>query len=94
MNWLMLSVLSGLCAALNGLFAKLVTDAMSRGLANRVAARFPSEWGGSTAEWAIRGVGFLCQFSNFVGRIFFLIPKAQVGYQSELCKYTNPGNGG
>ena len=56
MNWLTLSVLSGLCAALNGLFAKLVTNAMSRGLADRVAARLPGEWGECVAEWAVRAV--------------------------------------
>jgi len=59
MNWLTLSVLSGLCAALNGLFAKLVTNAMSRDLADRVAAQIPGEWGESVAEWAVRATFFL-----------------------------------
>jgi len=62
MNWLTLSVLSGLCAALNGLFAKLVTDGMSRGLAEKVAACLgvvPGGWGEDTTEGTVRVMFFL-----------------------------------
>lgn len=56
MNWLALSISSGLCAALNGLFAKLVTTTGTSGLVERIEGALGIEKGGWVVEGGVRGV--------------------------------------
>lgn len=67
MNWVTLSIISGLCAALNGLFAKLVTNGLTTGVAGRVAGWFGVGEGSWVVEGGVRGVGFPF-FFGFGGR--------------------------
>ena len=61
MNWLTLSIASGLCAALNGLFAKLVTTTVTSGLVGRIEEGLGMENGGWVVEGVVRGVClFIC----------------------------------
>ncbi|KAF8456912.1 hypothetical protein BGX38DRAFT_1068144, partial [Terfezia claveryi] len=59
MNWLSLSIASGLCAALNGLFAKLVTTTVTSGLVGRIEEGLGVEKGGWVVEGGVRGVFFV-----------------------------------
>ncbi|KAI5806740.1 hypothetical protein DFH27DRAFT_523662 [Peziza echinospora] len=57
MNWLALSILSGVFAALNGLFAKLTTTALTKGIAEAVGRVFGVD-SGWIVEGGVRGVFF------------------------------------
>ena len=64
MNWLTLSIASGVFAALNGLFAKLVTTAVTGGVVRWIEAGLGMEKGGGgwMVEGGVRGVGCLWLF--------------------------------
>jgi hypothetical protein len=71
-NWVQLAIGSGICAAVNGLFAKLTTTTLTSSLASALATALGiGEGGGSKfVEVAVRGVFFLLNllFNGIVWR--------------------------
>jgi hypothetical protein len=55
-NWIHLAVASGLCAATNGLFAKLTTTTLTTSLAAALAAALSLPKDSRVVELAVRGV--------------------------------------
>lgn len=55
MNWVPLALLSGLCAATNGLFAKLTTTALTTSIAHSIAGFLGLE-SQAGVEVVVRGV--------------------------------------
>lgn len=57
-NWIYLAVASGLCAAINGLFAKLTTTTLTTSFSSALAGLLSLPQDSKAVEYAIRGVSF------------------------------------
>lgn len=56
--WLHLAIFSGICASLNGLFAKLVTTTLTTSLSQGIAALLGVPVESKVIEYGVRGVRF------------------------------------
>ncbi|RPA78589.1 hypothetical protein BJ508DRAFT_416463 [Ascobolus immersus RN42] len=80
-SWLHLAIFSGICASLNGLFAKLVTTTLTTSLSSSIATLFGLPADSKVIEYGVRG-GFFALNLVFNGIMWGLFTAALAKGQS------------